>query len=692
VEFQKGQELIGERGIYSTEPEILNIFAFNITHGSKDNALGDLNDIIISEGLAKKYFNTNDPIGEQLIARVNGIQVAFTVKAVFKDYPRLSTFKPQALIHSQYAVDDLQRAFEGEDVKHSYLLGFHTTYVFLDNAESKGAVEEKIDRLMEKHLDANRKYSHTLQPMSEFYFHSNDIVNNHLPQGNLGSIYLFSLIAALILSVAIINYIILSVARSINRSKEIGLRRVVGASRSNVVLQLLGESAIIVMLSAIIGIPLVLLTTSSVQKFFNTNLEFSLDNPFIYYLGFAGIALVLAIISGLLISRHYASINPIAALKNKMVSGNGKSYLRSSLIVVQVSIFIGLLSSMLIIRNQINYAVRSDPGFNKENLLFLPTDEVVAHYEAIKQELGKHPAVLNISGATILPATNDRMVFEMASPDDPNIKTNLEGMPVDFHFFETMGMKIVEGRGFDPTRPTDSTNAILLSETAVKKLGLKDPINKVFKGGKTIIGVVKDFNFHSFHEPFTPIWFDIMPKKYADNIVIRFDPSNLEKLISHIINTWKRFSPEAKPQYIYYTDLAREMYEEEKQLSNILMLFSACAIFIALLGLFGLTVFITERRVKEIGIRKVQGALPLEIVKLISGGFIPLVIISGIISTPVVLYFMGKWLNRFAFRTPIDWWIFVASTLVALAFVLMVTVLKTYRASLVNPTAILRYE
>lgn len=688
----KGQEKIDELGVYSVEPDILDILTFEFIYGNKQGCLDNVNDIAISDAIAKKYFNTDDAVGKELVADVYEGKVVFKVKAVFKEYPRLSSFKPQMLVHSHFALNELKKYYKDIDLSSTFFLGNHTCYILLNDAKSKGAIEAKINDVMMKHLDKEIKITYSIQAIKDFYFHSNEIVNNGLREGNLSSVWLFALIAILILSIAVINYIILSIARSVTRSREIGLKRIVGASQKRIIMQLIGESSIVVLIAAIIGIPLVRLSVDTVQKFFDTNLEFSLSSSFQYYIAFAAIALVLALVSGLLISRHYSRINPINAIKNTLTTGADKSYFRNALIIVQITIFIALLSSMIVIKKQINYAVTKDPGFNKENLLYLYLGDVTDKYSSIKQELSKYPSVKMISGAAFLPPSGSQQVGMIPSPDDPNISIKGNYLMVDFNFLETMGMKVIEGRSFDSKLSTDSTMAVILNQTAIKKLVLSNPIGKKVDERQSIIGVVKDFNLHSFHSEIPPTFITIVPLKYAREIVIRYDKAELPNLISDINRVWKDFSPNSKPEYAYYEEVAKDLYAEESQLANILILFSSCAIFIALLGLFGLTVFVTERRIKEIGIRKVQGATKLQIIRIFTKGFATMVLIALAIAAPITIYLMDKWLNRFVYKEPINWWIFILSAAIALVFVVIVTSIKTYRVAKVNPVESLRYE
>jgi putative ABC transport system permease protein len=688
----KGQEKIDERGVYSVEPDIFDILTFEFIYGNKQGCLDNINNIAISDVIAKKYFNTDDAVGKELVADVYEGKVVFKVKAVFKEYPRLSTIKPQMLVHSHYALSELNRYNKEIDFSNTFLVGQHTCYILLNDVKSKGVIELKINDVMRKHLDKEREITYSIQAIKDFYFHSNEIVNNGLQKGNLSSVWLFTLIAILILSIAVINYIILSIARSVTRSKEIGLKRIVGANQKRIILQLLGESSIVVLIAAIIGIPLVRLSLDTVQKFFDTNLEFSLSSSFQYYIAFAAIALVLALVSGLLISRHYSRINPINAIKNTLTAGAGKSYFRNALIIVQITIFIALLSSMIVIKKQINYAITKDPGFNKENLLYLYLGDASDKYSSIKQELSKHPSVKMISGASFLPPSNDGQVSQVPSPADPNVYITYNSLWVDFNFLETMGMNVIEGRSFDSKLSTDSTKAVIINQTAVKKFELSNPIGKKIAEELSIIGIVKDFNMHSFHYEVPPTFINIVPLKYAREIVIRYNKAELPNLISDINRVWKDFSPKSKPEYPYYEEIAKDLYTEENQLANILLLFSSCAIFIAMLGLFGLTVFVTERRIKEIGIRKVQGASELQIIRIFTKGFATMVLIALAIAVPITIYLMHKWLNRFVYKEPISWWIFALSAAIAFVFVMLVTSIKTYRIARVNPVETLRYE
>lgn len=687
--IEKKGNLITETKVYGADPDIFKILKFDFLYHINTPLLKDRNDVIISEKTAVKYFGKENAVGKSLNAIISGKPQSLTVKGIYKDYPRLSTISPEILINSSYAIDELMQTFPNADFLNTFDNSYFSTYLFTNN---KKEVEKKFNVIENKYLNENQKFKFSLQSIGDFYLRSDNIANNHIPTGNLKSIYLFLIIVIIILVVAIFNYLILSSALMINRNKEIGIRKIVGAHKKDVFMQLIGETFAVILISAVIGYIIVATNINRIQALFSVNLEYSVKGTYWYYIGYVTIVLFLALIAGSIIAFRYSKANPMNVLKQHYKNSNRFFSIRNLLITIQLTVFIGLLSSTLIVKKQISYMVNKDPGFNKENLLILNLDnDIKKKYSAFKQELLNSPLIQDVSGAYFLPPTNSSMRQEIQSPDNPDNKVITEYMAVGFGFIETLGIKIIKGRSFNPDIASDSSGSVLLNESAVKELSLKNPLNKIVNN-QEIIGVVKDFNLHSMHSKIPPLAINIIPDKYIYKMVIRYNNNELSQLLSFVEKIWYEFSPESKPDYYFYNDALEDIYFHETQLSKILVFFTICSILISLLGLYGLTIFIAEKRIKEIGIRKVLGAKKRSIIILLSKGFLGLIMIASLIAWPVVFYLMKKWLNNFSYKAPIGIWLFIGSSFIALFLIIIITSYKALRVTNSNTAETLRYE
>ncbi|HSH51607.1 MAG TPA: FtsX-like permease family protein [Bacteroidales bacterium] len=686
---EKDGNIITETKVYGADPDIFKILKFDFLYPINTPLLKDRNDVIISEKTAVKYFGKENAVGKSLDVIISGKPQSLIVKSIYKDYPRLSTISPEIIINSNYAIEELMQNFPNADFFNTFNNSYFSTYLLTN---SKKEVEKKFNVIENKYLNENQKFKFSLQSIDDFYLGSDNIANNHLSTGNLKSIYLFLIIVIIILIVAIFNYLILSSALMINRNKEIGIRKIVGAHKKNIFMQLLGETFAVILISAVIGYLIVTTNINRIQALFSVNLEYSIKGTYWYYIGYVTIVLFLALIAGSIIAFRYSKANPMNVLKQYSKNSNRFFSIRNLLITIQLAVFVGLLSSTLIVKKQISYMVNKDPGFNKENLLILNLDNVIKKkYSAFKQELLNSPLIQDVSGAYFLPPTNSSMRQEIQSPDNPDNKVITEYMPVGFGFIETLGIKIIKGRSFNPGIASDSSGSVLLNESAIKELSLKNPLNKIVNN-QEIIGVIKDFNLHSMHNKIPPLAINIIPDKYIYKMVIRYNNNELSQLLSFVEKKWYEFSSESKPDYYFYNDALENIYFRETQLSKILVFFTICSILISILGLYGLTIFIAEKRIKEIGIRKVLGAKKKSIIILLSKGYFCLIMIASLIAWPVVFYLMKKWLNNFSYKTPIGIWLFIGSSFIALFLIIIITSYKALRISNYNVTETLRYE
>jgi len=691
--LKKGEEYINERYFRTADNDIFEIFTLPFLKGNPKTALADPFSVVISESMADKYFENQDPLGKVLTIMAMDEEIQLTVTGVMKDIPENSTYKADFIGTTELAIKYWGKRFNNKNFTVDWSATyFGQTYILLPKNCKASELEQKFSGFEKKYLPEGFRMKFHLQPLTDVYLKSSHFMNNRGAIGNIKNVYIFSFIGLFILIIACINYIILSTARSATRSKEIGIRKVIGAGRKNLAKQILGESVIVSFISLPIALLLVHLLLPTVNQLFNKELIINYTQNWQFIIGFIFVTLFVGLISGSYIAFYLSSFRPVEVLKSKINTGITKSVYRRILITVQLIIFIVLILGTGIIFRQIHYANNKDMGFNKEGIviIYYDDDEFRRRYESFKNEVAKNPNIINVSGAMFSPPYNGGMEWDVPGVDDPSQVTKVEGLAVDFNYIETYEFKLKEGRSFSREFPSDSS-AIILNETAVKELGLVDPVGKKINN-RTIIGVIKDFHLHSFHMEIKPMIIDIMRLKYAREVVVRIHPGKISETISFLEDKWEEFAPDSPFEYSFFDDALEQLYREEQIFGKIISIFTFLAIFIASLGLFGLSLFIAEQRTKEIGIRKVFGSSVSRIFKLISKEFILMVLIANLIASPIAYYFMNKWLENFAYRTKIEIWLYIVAVALSMFIVLITMSFQTLKAAYTNPAESLRYE
>jgi putative ABC transport system permease protein len=423
---------------------------------------------------------------------------------------------------------------------------------------------------------------------------------------------------------------------------------------------------------------------------FQTKLYIIDSNILVYILIYLLLTVTIGFASGLYTSSYLSRLNVINILKNTAVSGKRKSVLRFSLIVIQLVIFCSFISGTLIIRSQYKFALKKDLGYQNKNILLFELGRNFNEYRAFIDEVKSLPNVTAAAGTMHSLPMLGAMTMMLPHFEDQTQKIKVEGMAVDYHFTETMGLSMIAGRSFSEEFGSDLNNSTMLNETAVKELGIEDPVGKQI-AGKTIIGVVKDFNLHSIHSDIPPIMID-MTDKYIQQVAINYTPGTLDNLLPVLEAKWKEMAPDRTFQYQTIEDLIENIYSSEKNLSIIISIFALFSLFIAAFGLFGLTLFVTRTRTKEIGIKKVLGSGEKTIVfSFLKENFF-IVVVASILAVPVTTYFMNRWLSNFSYKVSINFWFFVVAFSVALLVVLVTVLFHSYKASRINPVEALTYE
>lgn len=685
-----GEEYINESRAVATDSEVFEIFTIPLVGSQlKEKLLDDQNSIVISQTMAELFFPGEDPVGKAIEGWVNDSVQVFTVQGVFEDIPDNSTFRANCFVNSRWTLDPINRTFNIDNADNNYTMNFWSTWILLAKGSDPDALEAQFRDFEKQHISEEPPYNYSLQRLTDVYLKSTDIANTFI-QGNLKNIRLFSLVAFLIVLIAAINYIILSIAVSTGRAKEIGIRKTTGAGISRIRNQILSESILLALFVLPIALLLMWAAMPHANRLFQTSLKIMHSNIPIYVVVYLLLTVLIGMLSGLYASSYLSRLKVLDILKNNVHFGSKRRFFRSLLIVIQLVIFCTFVSSTLVIRAQYQFAIQKDPGHHVEDVILIDLGRDFRSYAPFLEAIRSHPGVIMAAGVMEGLPMMGSMSYMQPHFQDEEIRINVEGLATDYHFLETMGITLLEGRFFSEEFGSDLQYSVILNETAVEKLGITDPVGKQLNR-KTIIGIVKDFNLHSIHSDIPPL--DIsLTDRYLHQVAVHYKPGTVEGLLTFMRAEWEKANPDRSFSYSTIEELIENQYAAEKNLSKILSLAALFALLIAAFGLFGLTLFVARSRTNEIGIRKVFGSSEQAIIYSFIKSNIVLVLAAGVLSIPVTLYFMTRWLNNYSYRVDISWWVFAVAFVIAFFVVLSTVFIHSRKASRINPVEALRYE
>ena len=703
--IKKGNENLKEDRVSWGDSTLFDVFTLPMIAGDPKTALREPHSIVLTEKIALKYFNSVDVVGKEMI--INDSQ-NYKVTAVIEDIPTQSHFNFDifvATVENPVSRDD------------NWLSENWNTYVLLKKNADLNKVNGEINAMLERYggpelqsvtnvsMDQFKKNGGYLRanltPLTDIHLHSNKTAELD-GNGNVQFVYIFSAIALFILLIACVNFMNLSTARSFNRAKEVGVRKVLGSLRKNLIQQFLTESVLISFIALIIAI----LIAWALLPYFNQLSDKKILVTAIFQPKMIISLIVLMLTVGLVAGSYPAfflsAFQPIAVLKGKLATGFKKSWMRNSLVVFQFVITIILIIGTIVIFNQLNYIRATDIGYNRNQVLTINgTYALGDQTKTFKNELSAIPGVQSVTMTSFLPTNfyRNNNAFFTSPALDPKSAISMQIWTVDENYVPTLGMKLTDGRNFSEKFPTDSSG-IIINEAAAKFLNTKDLLNKKlynitdFKTKQLnefhIIGVVKNFNFSSLRNLITPLALNL--GKNDGIMSVRVDAANLPSVLAGIKSKWKTLAKGQPFDYGFMDEQFSKLYSSEQQVGKISITFSLLAIMIACLGLFGLVTYAAEQRTKEIGIRKVLGANVPSIVSMIVKDFLRLVIVAAIIAFPLAWWSMNKWLQNFAYRVDIGWWIFVIAALFAIVVTLATISYQAIKAAITNPTKSLRSE
>jgi len=701
-----GDKKFNESEVLFADSTFFGVFDFRLLRGDPKTALERPKSVVLTEEYANKYFGESDPMGQKMSFEADTI--LYTVTGVVQNVPDNSHFKFDMLCSMSTYPDRANGTFW---LNHNFY-----TYIILRDGTDKDVLQGKMQEIVSRYVGpqiqefigisiddfrkAGNDFHYELEPLKDIYLRG-------APQYSLGAtgspstVYIFSVIALLILVIAIINYVNLATAKSAGRAKEVGVRKVSGANKAGLIVQFLGESLLIVTIAAVLAVVLVYALTPSFNNLLGNKLAIALFDSSTGVIAFISLILVVGIAAGFYPAFVLASFSPKEVLKGTLSPGSLSAKLRGLLVVIQFTISIVIIIGSIIVYNQLNYLTNKDLGFEKENLVVIRRpDAFFLQMRSFRDRLLQIPGVEKVAFSRAVPGgvyNNNGFLKD----DDPDKNTYLLNQTqVSFEFPEALGVELAAGRFFSTEYGTDST-AVLINEAAVKSLGLTDPVGKYIlqpRGPQQfirheIIGIMKDFNIESSHKAITPVCFTVLGTGGGDQFAtVRLNGNNTEETIRAIESVWQSFTSNQPFQYDFFTSTWANLYRSEMRTGKIFIIFSVLAIFIACLGLIGLVTYITDKRTREIGIRKSYGASSAVVISLLSREVVFLILISSAIAYPLAYFGSRYWLEDFAEKVAISPLIYLLASLIGFLIGWLSTSYQTYKAANYNPAQALRTD
>jgi putative ABC transport system permease protein len=702
-----------EGDIYTADSSYFDIFNLPFLYGDKKNSLRSPNTVVISETASKKYFGDINPVGKSFIVDNSN---EYLITGVMKDFPKKSHFSCNFL---------LSMSTYEQTTSQDWLSGGYTTYLLMKEGIDINEFNNKMKNVARKNIiplassmlgiapndfiRSGNVYEYLLQPLASVYLRSQTDykVDSNTEWGNerISNItysYIFLAVGSFILLIAIFNFMNLATAKSEKRAREVGIRKTLGSDRSKLISQFLSESIFVSMISVVFSVLLTYLLLPYFNDFVNRKLSFNLFANLYTLPVLITIGIIVGLIAGSYPAFYLSSFQSAHILKGSKGSKSRKSRMRSILVIAQFAISITLIIGTITIKDQLDFIQNRNLGFNKEELIAINNGSVITRdIKTFQQEILNNPSVIS--------STASSLMFASGIPGNGYIFDKMTGsnvipaqmLDVDYDFAKTYQLKLKDGRFFSREFKTD-TNAVVINEAMVKRCTNWNPVGKNLAAMKNdtkemipykIIGVIKDFNYESLHKTVRPLVLHLSHIRQASTVItIRVAATNINTVISSIENVWNKFSGREKMGWSFLNENLERMYTTENRIGKITTVFSLLAIIIACLGLFGLVSFITEQRTKEIGIRKVLGASVTEIVMLLSKEFTWWVLLANLIAWPVAYILMNNWLQNFAYRTEIGWFVFILAAIITLLIAFATVSSQTIKTALNNPVKSIRYE
>jgi putative ABC transport system permease protein len=706
IAFKYKDKLIAEPDVYFADDNLFDMFTLKVLKGNSKTALEDPFSIMMSEDVAKKYFGNEDPMNKVIRA---GNQFDVKVTGIYKGFPENSFMHPGVLISFNTLKDSA--VYGAENLRTNWGNNSFFTFLELPNHYDPNKMIARFPAFLDKRMAGqygpNQPSKFTklgLQKLADIHLYSHTDYEAE-PNGDINRVYIFSAIALFILLIACINYMNLASARSALRAKEIGIRKVIGARKKELIFQFLSESVLIAWTAILIAFLLLYFTLPWLNQVSGQQLSVNILLKWQVLIPLFLTPFIVGILSGLYPALFMSSFQPVKTLKGLFKAGGGNISFRKVLVVAQFTISIVLIITTMIVFQQLRYMQETSLGYDKEHIITLPYYNAVnPQYDAFRNDLLQSAGVKDVARSSRIPTGRlldangaSTMVGDSLQP----VTADIKDVSADYDFIPTYGIHLVAGRNFSRDYSMDTSNFIL-NESAVKAIGWKSPqeaIGRNFMYGGTkgkVIGVIADFHFESLQHKIVPMVLVNPPTTPTDSrfnsLSIKLAGNNIPASLASVEKIWKTYLPELPYQYTFLDENFNKLYQSEQRQGTIFTTFACIAIFIACLGLFGLSAFEITQRVKEIGVRKVLGAKVSSIVTLLSKDFLKLVLVATLIAFPIAWYAMSHWLQGFAYRVNIHWWVFVLAAILALVVALVTVSFQAIKAAVANPVESLRSE
>ncbi len=701
-----GHELLryGDKALYEThgffaDSTIFEVFDYPLVAGNSKTALNEPNSIVLSQELAQKYFGHENPIGK-IVELETQSPYTLKVTAILAQVPRTTQVRPDFLIPIRLTGNSYLGQW--------YNYGF-TSYILVNDNFNAAAFDQKLQAFTKKYQPnvpgTPPPPALHIQPLLDIHLNP-EYGGQVTPVSDIKTIYLFSALALFIILLACINFMNLATARSQNRSKEVGVRKVIGATRGQLIRQFLSESLILSGFALVLAMMLVFMLLPLFNQLAGKYIEIDYWRNFELWLGVVGLTLFAGMVAGIYPAFYLSGFRPVQVLKGRQAAGTSGASLRQGLVVLQFAISIGMIVGTAVVYKQMMYVQNQRLGFNQEQMVLIniPGNQPLAKSRTLKAEVLRQPGIKQATLAGSVPASDSWWRTPMRPLGKGNSNDNsIIGyvLPADFEFAHTFSLQLKAGRFLDKSFATDTARAIMLNEAAVAAFGWQKPEDAVgqrisYGGGNdslgnVVVGVIQDFNFQSLHQKVEPLILTANTNR-ASYLVVKVQTNNMAATLAQLEQKWNAFAAHHPFDFTFMDDKLQNQYQAEMKLGRIFAVFAGLAVFIACLGLFGLASFTTEQRTKEIGIRKVLGASVSNIMIMLSQDFVKLVLVANLIAWPIAWYGMSQWLQDFEYRTDISWWTFGIAALTALFIALCTISFHALKAAVSNPVEALRSE
>ena len=693
----QGRQLISyeQQGFYTqnfayAEPSLFEVFDFKVIDGDVNNALSEPNTVVFSESMAKTMFGENDPIGKRIdVAGQTGLEVV----GVMKDITENSHLDFDVVVSMQQA-DTTSGFYRFINSWRSISM---VTYVQVSDPDLEESLEAKMETLIRDN-DVGENFKVTLQPLSDVHLKSSGILfeNYNLNKTDINYVYTLAAVGLFVILIASFNFMNLSTARSANRAQEVGVRKVFGAFKLQLINQFMIESVVICLISFVLALGLVAITGSLVNLPIEQNLALYFISNSTWILGGLLFVVLLGLFSGSYPAFMLSAFNPISILRGSFKTSAKGILLRKSLVIFQFTISISMIIGTAIVYDQLQHQRNIDKGFDPEQIVTLNVgnQSLQQSMPVFMNKLEQNPAIIKTARTGGMPGRTfgRRGVRPEGVPEDDTWIISV--LAFDEHYMDVMDMEIVEGRSFDGEMQTDAQQAVLINEAMAKELTWDEPIGKTIGMGqqeRKVIGVVKDFHFTNMRHKIEPLAMMFNPNG-GGNLAVKFNTNNVSETMNYIQASWSEVFPNSPLEYRFFNEEFGQQYASDERFGRLVFSFTWLAIFIACLGLFGLSAFTAEQKTKEIGVRKVLGASVGGIVVLLSKQFSKLIAVAVVLAVPVAYYLMNTWLSDYEYRVEINWVWFAVSAFAALAIAILTVTFQSVRAASINPSKSLRYE